>query len=203
MRRLLTRVVREMVRSRALSVPTEAAYAPGASAAWEELHSNEIVGAGGQAGRYTAFRHNIIFDYAASALLLDDTSGALLSFLDEEPARAVFLRPSLDYFLARLWSHKRETVWRFFWAMFGCLRRPDMRLVARVLPAGVIAREARNNARPRSTSKTSQRRVPRMRRKRPHGRCKRCEHTTSGGTIPGVHSRSQRRARPRGGSLGI
>lgn len=43
------------------------------------------------------FSHNIIFDYAVSALLLSDEALELQLYLAQQPARQLFLRPSLVY----------------------------------------------------------------------------------------------------------
>ena len=57
------------------------------------------------------FRHNILFDYAVSVLVLDDQPDSLLRFLAEDRSRQLFLRPSLVYFFARLWHEERDAFW--------------------------------------------------------------------------------------------
>ena len=66
-----------------------------------------------------------------------------LDFLRQEPDRALFLRPTLNYFFARLWFSHRPLFWEIFWALLSA-EEPQVRLVAQVLPPGIAAGEARS-----------------------------------------------------------
>ena len=44
----------------------------------------------------------------------------LANFLRQEPDRALFLRPTLNYFFARLWFTNRPLFWEIFWTLLSC-----------------------------------------------------------------------------------
>ena len=95
------------------------------------------------AGTRVSFGHNVLFDYAVSVEVLDDDADALANFLRQEPDRALFLRPTLNYFFARLWFTNRPLFWEIFWTLLAA-EEPQVRLVAQVLPPGIVAGEARS-----------------------------------------------------------
>lgn len=139
---LLTRVVREMVERQALSVRTDEVFEFAANATWEQLHSTEILAAPDSAPNHTAFSHNILFDYAVSVLLLDDSPTSLEHFLADDPGRSFFLRPSLNYYMLRLWYSDRPRFWSLFWRLH-LAETPQVRLFTKVIAPGTVAREAR------------------------------------------------------------
>jgi hypothetical protein len=143
-RRLLTsRAAQAMVRQRTLRARTEDVYEAGANEAWLNLYSGEVLRDADDEGHRVSFAHNVLFDYAASVELLDENAHMLATFLEEEPDRALFLRPTLNYFFARLWFKNRDTFWEIFWGL-AANEKPHVRLVAQVLPPGVVAQEARH-----------------------------------------------------------
>ena len=142
---LTTRTASAMVEQRTLSARTEDVYLAGANEAWLSLHSSEVLRRLDDAGRRTAFGHNVLFDYAVSRSLLEENAGALAAFLREEQDRAIFLRPSLNYLFTRLWFSNRDLFWEIFWQLYG-REEPHVRLVAQVLPPGLVAREARSKS---------------------------------------------------------
>lgn len=80
---VLTKVTRQMVEERSLSVSQETVYSLGtngittAQAAWDDLLSDEILAKVSSTRQRIAFSHNILFDYAVSLLLIEDEPGQL------------------------------------------------------------------------------------------------------------------------------
>jgi hypothetical protein len=141
-RLLASRAAQVMVRQRTLWARTEDVYEAGANEAWLNLYSGGVLRDADDAGVRVSFAHNVLFDYAASVELLDENAPALVTFLEEEPDRALFLRPTLNYFFARLWFRNRDAFWEIFWGL-AVNEKSHLRLVAQVLPPGVVAQEAR------------------------------------------------------------
>ena len=142
---LLTRIAARMVEDRALAVRVADVYPLGADDAWDSLLSSELLEEVKPNRQRVAFAHNILFDYAVSVLLIDDVPDAAVRFLSEDPSRPLFLRPSVDYFFTRLWDAAPNRFWDVFWYM---LEAPEdhVRIYARLVPAMVMAREARDIA---------------------------------------------------------
>src|SRR5207244_3176615 len=100
---VLTEVARAMVDARQLSLRLDALYSRDDDEVWTDLLSAEIVRPVGTSGQRVAFAHNILFDFAVSVLLIEDEPAQVAAFLAAEPARPVFLRPSINYYFTRLW----------------------------------------------------------------------------------------------------
>jgi hypothetical protein len=142
-RHLASRAADTMVRQRTLWAQRNDVYEVGANEAWRALHSSEILQDANDAGTRVSFGHNVLFDYAVSVETLDDNADALTNFLRQEPERALFLRPTLNYFFARLWFTNRSLFWETFWTLLAA-EEPQVRLVAQVLPPGIVTCEARS-----------------------------------------------------------
>ncbi len=142
-RHLVSRAADAMVRRRTLWAQRGNVYEAGANEAWRALHSSEVLQDADETGTRVSFGHNVLFDYAVSVEVLDDDAGSLADFLRQEPDRALFLRPTLNYFFARLWFTNRPLFWETFWALLAA-EEPQVRLVAQVLPPGIVAREAQS-----------------------------------------------------------
>ena len=146
---LLRQIADKMVQERSLTVKVDDIYDdvdlgnPVKKIAWDKLQSDEILAKVSSTGQRIAFSHNILFDYAISVLLIDDEPQRLDDFILEDKARPLFLRPSLTYFFTRLWYYDSESFWRAFWHIFPSEQSVHLRLVARLIPASVIANEAR------------------------------------------------------------
>ena len=147
---LLTKVARLMIGKRSLTVRQEDVYEgldldkPVRKKAWEDLMSNEILAKASSTGQRIAFSHNILFDYAISILLIEDDPQKLEDFVNEDPSRPLFLRPSLTYFCTRLWYDVPESFWKAFWHILPKDRSVHLSLFARLVPTSVIANEARD-----------------------------------------------------------
>lgn len=146
---VLAKVTRQMVEERSLSVRQETVYSPGtnemstAQTAWDDLLSDEILAKVSSTRQRIAFSHNILFDYAISVLQIEDDPKEFETFVHRDLFRPVFLRPSLTYFLTRLWYNSPKCFWDVFWHVLPSNRSVHLRLFARLIPTSVIANEAR------------------------------------------------------------
>jgi hypothetical protein len=140
---MLGRVLKEMVAARSLSVMRAEVYDAALNNSWQDLLSREVLVETSSSAQRVRFRHNILFDYAVSILLLDDQPVSLLRFLAEDRSRQLFLRPSLVYFFARLWHGDREIFWSNYRTL---LASPDasVRLLGQLLPPTVAVQEGRD-----------------------------------------------------------
>ena len=141
-RSVLTDIARAMVEARQLSLRRDALYRREDDDVWRDLFSSEIFTEVGTTGQRVTFAHNILFDFAVSVLLIEDKPAQVAAFLAAEPARPVFLRPSINYYFTRLWFEDRDA----FWAVAWFLLRSDqahLRLFGRLIPMTVVVREAR------------------------------------------------------------
>ncbi len=145
LRLLLLRASQEMIRERSLSARRERIYDSALNEAWNDLMSLGLLVETSETGQRVAFEHNILFDFIVSFLVIEDTSEGLLNFLSEDHSRALFLRPSLDYFFTRLWNSQPEIFWDIFWSI---IPNDDVhiRLFARLLPTTVMVRELKDES---------------------------------------------------------
>ena len=139
---ILSRITARMVTDHSLSVAISQVYPVGAHDTWNMLLSSELLEEVRPQNQRVAYSHNILFDYAVSALLIDRDPIAACDFLAEDLSRPLFLRPSVDYFFTGLWDSDPAVFWNVLWYM---LDAPEthVRLYARLVPAMVAAREAR------------------------------------------------------------
>lgn len=139
---LLANITRTMVTEHALSVRKDQVYQPAAKNEWDELSSEEVLVEPKRAAQRVMFSHNILFDFAVAALLLEDEPRAFSAFVAEEPARPLFLRPSLVYHFTRQWHTARPV----FWANFHAALKQDqlhLRQIIRLVLPAVVTSEAR------------------------------------------------------------
>lgn len=87
-----------------------------------------------------AYAHNILFDYAVSRYCINE-QGTVVTFLEEDAGRAVFMRPSLDYYFSALWHDDNEIFWTVLWTLLEHPEKTHIRLFARLIPFSVIVRE--------------------------------------------------------------
>jgi hypothetical protein len=138
---LLTAATNEMMRTHTLAVRRQSIYEPAAANAWAGLLSDEVLSEQPDSDLVT-FSHNILFDFAVTALLLQTEPIAFAEFIAEEPARPLFLRPSLVYHFTRLWHFDRDQFWRNYWYATSASAIHLRQIIRIVLPAVVIG-EAR------------------------------------------------------------
>ena len=139
---ILSKITARMVTDHSLSAPISEVYQVGAHDTWNVLLSSELLEEVHPQRQRVAYSHNILFDYAVSALLIDHDPTAACAFLAEDLSRPLFLRPSVDYFFTGLWDSNPAGFWNVLWYM---LDAPEthVRVYARLVPAMVAAREAR------------------------------------------------------------
>jgi hypothetical protein len=134
---LLRTVLNKMVERKSLSVAEGDVYSPGVGPALTGLQSDEILRQ--SFTNRIAFVHNIIFDYALARLLLDEDG--VSGFIEADPSRTIFFRPSLAYFFYQLWLTDRPTFWKVGLAFFKSGSLPER---AKILPGIAIYEAARS-----------------------------------------------------------
>jgi hypothetical protein len=138
---LLTKIVNDMVLNKALSARKENVYEASLKTEWEELASDEIIQDNDLSRQRVSFTHNILFDYAVSALLIEDNPKELIRFITEDPSRPLFLRPSITFYYTRLWYASKDSFWKSFWYILPS-NDPHLKLFARLVPPSVVINEA-------------------------------------------------------------
>jgi hypothetical protein len=138
---ILAQATSTMVENHALAIRREDVYRPETRIAWEQLLSAEILTEHVEQSVRVAFAHNILFDYSVCVYLLESNPAKLAEFVAREPARPLFLRPSLVYHFTRLWHFNRNAFWQMFWGVVG-LREIHLRQIIRLVLPAVIVNEA-------------------------------------------------------------
>ncbi len=138
---ILTKITKEMVKDKALSCRKEAVYEPALSGTWIGLFSDEILINSDYLEQRVAFRHNILFDYAVSVLLIEEKPEQLIKFVTEDPSRPLFLRPSITYYFTRLWHENASLFWECFWDILPS-DDPHLKVFSRLVPPLVVVSEA-------------------------------------------------------------
>ena len=110
----LRAVLEEMVSSRSLRATKQTAFGNGGNGLERLLGAGVLVEQSG--GRSVAFRHHILFDYAASRLYLNPFDAASMhnAFLREK-GLGLMLGPALGYALQELWNSSADR--RDYWNM--------------------------------------------------------------------------------------
>lgn len=130
-----------LITTRSLSLPVNAflrEFTPEQSAAFEYLQSENILDETTAGDRRISYSHNILFDYAVSTLCLSRDIDTLLQFINEEPSRPFFLRPSFVYFFSQLWFDDSVSFWKFF-RHLQKEETKEIKLFVRLVLMGVIA----------------------------------------------------------------
>jgi len=140
---LLKNATQKMVESKKLFVKIESIYQSDKKEAWNKLLSDQILVETLESNQKFSFSHNILFDYAVSILLLDESEGSFFSFISEDISRQLFLRPSLDFYFTRLWNSNFEQFWKIFWII---LHSPEINLniLLRLTTINVLINEIKN-----------------------------------------------------------
>ena len=129
-------VVKQMVKDRSLQVDRLSAAKNDAVALENLLRESVLMPMSGE--RYIAFRHHILFDFAASRVyinLLEPQNFA--NVLSTERSLGLMLGPALIFALNELWLHssaRRDEFWR---AIMVCIGRPDIDPIVRSIAARV------------------------------------------------------------------
>lgn len=132
----LQQVIEQMVERRSLQVDRLQVASNSAAALESLLHESVLMAVSGE--RYIAFRHHILFDFAASRVYLDLLHNqTLASVLGGERALGLMLGPALIFALNELWLNSNATRDEFWRAILVCVGRPDMDPVVRSIAARV------------------------------------------------------------------
>jgi len=134
-------VVTKMVDQKSLGALKASVYDPSFDSEWQELLSSEIFQENGPNSQRVSFSHNILFDYAVSAVLIDPDVNGLKKFIEADESRPLFLRPSLIYFLTSIWHEDRSLFWNVFWLVLPSDSH-KLRLFARLLLPSVVVNES-------------------------------------------------------------
>ena len=111
----LTSVATTMVEQRSLEINIGPIRQGHADILDKILHGGVLVTRANE--RFLAFRHNILFDYAASQLYLNPfDAGHLHALFLRDRGLGLILSPALGYALQELWDHEadRSTFWKQF-----------------------------------------------------------------------------------------
>lgn len=138
---LLLQLTKILIGSRSLSCPVNIfipEVSPDQSSVFEYLRSENILDETTIGDRRISYSHNILFDYAVSILYLSRDVDTLLRFINEEPSRPFFLRPSFVYFFSQLWYDDNATFWKFFRRLYK-EEIKEIKLFVRLVLMGVIA----------------------------------------------------------------
>lgn len=138
---IATKITQKMVEERSLSVNKVDFYHVDINT-WSSLLSSEILVNASTTNQKISFSHNMLFDYAVSILLMEDSPDKLTGFIEEDISRPLFLRPSLIYYFTRIWYSDPQLFWESFWYILPN-EKIHLRLFVRFLPTGVIVNEAR------------------------------------------------------------
>ena len=134
--RVLREVAERMIEAKALSLPSIDILRAENEEALQTLQSREILRRG-VTNRLT-FRHNIFFDYAVARLLLDEV--AVFAFINSDPSRTLYFRPSLTMFFHYLWTEDVQLFWR---VAKECASAEDLPERAKVISCSVVCEAAR------------------------------------------------------------
>ncbi len=135
---ILATAASHMVRSHTLAIPSGTIFTPEIQGTWTELLSDGVLSETHVPSQKISFSHNILFDFAVSAHLLDSDPSRLAAYIAADPARPLFLRPSLLYHFTKLWHFNRRVFWSNFWSILSREEIHLRQIIRLVLPAVVL-----------------------------------------------------------------
>jgi hypothetical protein len=137
---LLTKICRRMIDQHSLNVRKEDVFDNSVNEVWIDLLSKQILEES-QNSQRILFSHNILFDYAVSVLILEDSADLLVRFILQDRSRMILLRPSFDYFFTRLFITNPNRFWNIFWGIIYHPSASNVRIF-RLIPITIIAKKA-------------------------------------------------------------
>lgn len=111
----------------------------------DRLLSENVIQEQGTMHARISFSHNILFDYAVSKLVVPQKPEDIIRFIEEDPTRPLFLRPSFVYLFTRFWYTDRGE----FWKIYNVLSKAgssDIILFNKLIPSAVVVREFEETA---------------------------------------------------------
>jgi hypothetical protein len=140
---ILRSATQKMVESKKLFVNIENIYQSDKKEALHSLLSDQIIMETSQNSSSYAFSHNILFDYAVSVLLIDESEHSFFSFISKDISRQLFLRPSLDFYFTHLWHFNSQQFWKIFWKILGS-NEINLNILIRLTSVNVLLAEVKH-----------------------------------------------------------
>jgi hypothetical protein len=141
---LLNKITEKMVLTHSLSVSISDLPFISDDHSWEHLFSNEILVVIGINKNKIAYSHNILFDYAVSKLAIDDNENGLVKFLKSDKSNAIFLIPSIQYYLTKIWYNDKE-LFKYILLNLYKTDESEIPFIAKTIPVRVLTLEARSS----------------------------------------------------------
>lgn len=140
---LLTELTNLMVTTHSLSVPISGMINfPTENSAY--LLSSGILTTVGINKNKIAYTHNILFDYAVSRLVIDDKENGLINFISEDKSRIVLLKPSIRYYLSKIWYNDKNLFKKICLKLYKA-PSSELPLIAKIMPTQILVREANSS----------------------------------------------------------
>ena len=140
---ILECVVRDQIRSKQLGSLRADVYVPALAKAWDRMFSANVLEEDKQTKNGVKFTHNILFDFAVARLLIPDDPIRLAEFMAADPARPLFLRPSLVYHFEDQFRRRPQRFWNTFFSACAS-KHPAMTPITRLILPTVLVTEGRN-----------------------------------------------------------
>jgi hypothetical protein len=139
---ILRRVVSDQISSKQLVSLRTDVFVPEFAKAWDRMFSANVLEEDRGTKNGIKFTHNILFDFAVAQLLIPDEPIRLAAFMAEDPARPLFLRPSLVYHFEDQFRHRPQRFWSNFFEACAS-KHPTMTPVTRLILPTVLVTEGR------------------------------------------------------------
>jgi hypothetical protein len=139
---ILRSVVRHQVISKQLVSLRVDVFLPNLAKAWDQMFSANVLEEDSGTKNGVKFTHNILFDFAVAQLLIPDDPSQLAAFMAEDPARPLFLRPSLVYHFEDQFRRRPPRFWSNFFEACAS-KHPAMTPVTRLILPTVLVTEGR------------------------------------------------------------
>jgi hypothetical protein len=139
---ILRRVVIDQVSSKQLVSLRTAVFVAEFTEAWDQMFSANVLEEDRGTKNGVRFTHNILFDFAVAQLLVPDEPVRLAAFMAADPARPLFLRPSLVYHFEDQFRRRPERFWSNFFEACKS-QHPTMTPVTRLILPTVLVTEGR------------------------------------------------------------
>jgi hypothetical protein len=139
---ILRRVVTDQVSSKQLVSLRPDVFVTELSKAWDQMFSANVLEEDRGTKNGVRFTHNILFDFAVAQLLVPDEPVRLAAFMAADPARPLFLRPSLVYHFEDQFRRRPDRFWSNFFEACES-KHPAMTPVTRLILPTVLVTEGR------------------------------------------------------------
>ena len=138
---LINQIVENMITKKALSINRNEIFKPEIQDIWNYLYSNSIIKSCDLYKTKIAFYHNILFDYFVSRFILVTKIDCIVSFIEEDISKIIFLRPSFIYFFIKLWNEKRDLFWEI---TFNLTKSDKLPIISMFIPVNIIVTKVKS-----------------------------------------------------------